>query len=171
MEDTVIRIQWPKDRWETLQRPIDPSGTRGESWTKKSVWAKKKDPSLLPYNPAIMQALQDRVSTPKYRDELGRAKYPLEETLGKLWEGWKQYSRFGELYYSRERLNQFSEWPAIQELSCRLFDHKAFTSETWERLESWLLTEHLNGDREEFHVIPRKVVVRLLREAVSPKAQ
>ncbi len=41
IKDTVIHIRYSDKLWETLQRPLDPSGTRGESWTGKPVKATK----------------------------------------------------------------------------------------------------------------------------------
>jgi len=104
-----------------------------------------------------------------YRDTTGHPLCPQSETFGELATGWEQHDKYGEGYYSITRLNKFGELPAIQELACQLFGHSAWTNDTYNRLVSWLLTNHLAGSRDEMRAMPQPEVVRLLREAVSKK--
>jgi hypothetical protein len=104
-----------------------------------------------------------------YRDDSGRPICPQSETFGELASGWEQHAKFGEWYYSTQRLNRFPEFPEIQEFSCRVFGHSDWTNGTYNRLVSWLLTEHLAGSRAEMLAMPRSEVVRMLREAVADK--
>ena len=46
LEDAVVRITYNERMWETLQRPLDPSGTLGASYTEKPVRATKLEPPL-----------------------------------------------------------------------------------------------------------------------------
>jgi len=76
----------------------------------------------------------------------------------------------GAQAFPKENLNRFREWPMISEFCCRLFGHPAFNQDTWERLESWLLTNQTDGDREAMLRMPVAEVAALLREAAGSKA-
>ena len=46
-EDTKIRIRWNLQAWDTFDRPLDPSGTSGSSWTKQPLFATKLGAAIL----------------------------------------------------------------------------------------------------------------------------
>ncbi len=102
-----------------------------------------------------------------HRDASGKPLCPEEETFSALARDWEHHARHGELGFSRHRLDRFREWPMIQELSCQLFNMSAFTNDTYNRLEAWLLTHHVNGDQDEMLCMSQAEVVRLLREALD----
>ena len=61
-----------------------------------------------------------------YRDRFGQPIFPKGTLFGELRVDWECYCKYDGKEYPRDDLKKFSEWPAIEELSCRLFDHPHF---------------------------------------------
>jgi hypothetical protein len=87
-------------------------------------------------------------------------------TEGMFTELWRDYFSVQNGAAKPDLLRRYPEWPAIQHCACEVFGHAAFTSQTWERLENWLLAEHVET-HEAMHRMPRADVLRLLRAAVE----
>jgi hypothetical protein len=88
---------------------------------------------------------------------------PFEGTFGELKMQWEGLREYGEKYGNP---GKFQEWPQISEYACSLFGHPIFIQDTWDRLESWLLTYHARN-REEMLSAQRTEIVRLLKEGTK----
>ena len=106
-------------------------------------------------------------ATPSYLDRHGDFLCPKAESFFELAVRWEARAKHGEASVPRAALESFAEWPAIEDLACRFFQHPSFSDETYRRLVAWLLSVHVHGDRNQMLAMPRKEVVRLLQEALA----
>jgi hypothetical protein len=91
-------------------------------------------------------------------------------TLGALRDAWRRCHLPQPISLltpeSTNPLDRFGEWPRINELACRRFNHASFGNATWDRLLGWLQVEEGSTPSEIMQITVAEVA-RLLHEAVT----
>ena len=82
--------------------------------------------------------------------------------LDVAWETARLYP--GNSGTADQQLRNNENWPKIKAFACRLFGHPVFTQATWERLRTWLLTDHVENSGD-LAAMPQAEIVKRLQDA------